>query len=101
MPTYNQQVTKMESNKVIDLIICELKKAEEKHPGWPTDRIHAVSIIAEEVDEAMQEAIDITYFQNGSEERLIKELAQTGAMAIRALKSIELQRKEDTVQAAC
>ena len=88
----------MESNKVIDLIICELKKAEEKHPGWPTDRIHAVSIITEEVGEAMREAIDITYFpQNGSEERLIKELAQIGAMAIRALKSIEPQRKEDTV----
>lgn len=65
-------------------VLSELKKAEDKHPGWPNDPIHAVGIITEEVGEAMQAAIDCTY-SDGDIEELETELAQTGAMAIRAL----------------
>jgi NTP pyrophosphatase (non-canonical NTP hydrolase) len=70
--------------RVIEMIFSELRKAEEKHPGWPDDVIHAVGILVEEAGEAMQAAIDHTY-SGGDIERLRKELAQTGAMAIRAL----------------
>ncbi len=89
-------------NQAIDLIIDELKKAEMKHPGWPNDLIHAVGIITEECGEAMQGAIDLTYWTHnprpgcGSEdeykasrlEDLRRELAQVGAMAIRALMNL-------------
>lgn len=68
----------------IGLIFAELRKAELKHPGWPEDKIHAVGILVEEAGEAMQAAIDCTY-SNGDIEKLRIELAQTGAMAIRAL----------------
>lgn len=70
--------------KAIELIFAELRKAESKHPGWPQDKIHAVGILTEEVGEAMQAAIDYTY-DEGDLEHLRTELAQTGAMAIRAL----------------
>ncbi len=79
----------MNHDKVIEMIFAELKKAEEKHPSWPDDLIHAVGIITEEVGEAMQEAIDLTYKSPPSKidvlDNLKIELAQVGAMAIRAL----------------
>ena len=94
----------------VELVFDELRKAEEKYPGWPDDLIHAVAIITEEVGEAMQDAIDLTYWKYnpvqgfgtawGSEEEyrasrlndLRIELAQVGAMAIRAL--INLEKKQ-------
>ena len=90
-------------NETIDLIIDELKKAEAKHPGWPDDLIHAVGVITEECGEAMQDAIDLTYWKydpmpwaEGTEEEykasrledLRCELAQVGATAIRALMNL-------------
>lgn len=78
----------MTHEKVISLIFEELKAAENKHPFWPADLIHAVGILTEETGEAMKEAIDITYAGKPTE-GLKKELAQTGAMAIRALLNLE------------
>ena len=70
--------------QAIDLIFSELRQAEIKHPYWPDDLIHAVGILTEEVGEAMQAAIDCTY-ADGDLNKLKLELAQCGAMAIRAL----------------
>ena len=74
----------MDSDKVIEMIFTELRNAEEKHPGWPDDEIHAVGIMVEEAGEAMQAALD-HHYRNAPIENLIKELAQTGAMVIRAM----------------
>jgi len=74
----------MTHDEVVSLIFSELRAAEKKHPGWPNDVIHAVAILIEESGEAMKEAIDVTYIGKSTED-LKKELAQTGAMAIRAL----------------
>lgn len=73
--------------EAVERILSELRKAEAKHPGWPDDPIHAVGILVEEAGEAMQAAIDYTYKATDEEtlEHLRTELAQTGAMAIRAL----------------
>jgi len=68
----------------IDQIFRELGAAEEKHPGWPTDVVHATAIMVEEAGEAMQAALD-AYYKRGDLEHLRQELAQTGAMCIRAL----------------
>jgi len=68
----------------ISQVFEELSAAEKKHPGWPEDKIHAVAILIEEAGEAMQAAIDCVY-AGGDIAHLRKELAQTGAMAIRAL----------------
>jgi len=77
-----------EKQPSIDLIFSELRKAEEKHPGWPQDVVHAVAIMVEEAGEAMQAALDVHYRGRGIEDLRI-ELAQTGAMAIRALIHLE------------
>jgi NTP pyrophosphatase (non-canonical NTP hydrolase) len=74
----------MTINDTIDLIMHELRMAEKKHPGWPDDPIHGVAIMIEEAGEAMQAALDLHY-RNAPVADLRKELAQTGAMAIRAL----------------
>ena len=69
---------------VIDLIFSELKAAEEKHPSWPEDPVHAAAIVAEEAGEAVRAALDMHY-HGGDSTSLRTELAHTGAMAIRAL----------------
>lgn len=74
----------MTPEDVLDLIFHELKMAEKKHPGWPDDPVHGVAIIVEEAGEAMQAALDM-YYRNGTFRDLRTELAQTAAMAIRAL----------------
>lgn len=72
----------------IEAVFAELRKAEAKHPGWPLDPIHAVGILVEEAGESMQAAIDHVY-AGGNIDDLRIELAQTGAMAIRALMHLE------------
>ncbi|MEX3139853.1 hypothetical protein [Serratia ureilytica] len=62
----------------------ELSAAESKHPTWPTDAIHATAILNEEAGELTQAAIDYHY-HNGSLEKVRREAAQVGAMAIRVL----------------
>lgn len=75
----------------VEAIFDELLKAETKHPGWPADLLHAIAIIAEELGEATQAAIDHVY-AGGSIDDVHKELAQTGAMVIRAM--IHLDRAQ-------
>ena len=70
--------------QAIELIIQELRSAQNQHPLFPTDPIHAVAIMAEEAGEATQAAHDFTYGGKHAE-KLQKEIIQTGAMAIRNL----------------
>ncbi|CAI2405712.1 hypothetical protein [Serratia liquefaciens] len=62
----------------------ELAAAEKKHSTWPTDTVHATAILNEEAGELTQAAIDYHY-HNGSLEKVRREAAQVGAMAIRVL----------------
>jgi hydroxypyruvate isomerase len=76
----------------IHIIFEELKKAEIKFPGWPVDPVHGAGIMAEEAGEAVRAALDL-YYGRGCKGDLIKEIAQTGAMAIRFL--IAMLRKRE------
>lgn len=78
----------MTRQKAVAKLISELMKAQIKHPKFPTDIIHAISIMNEEAGESIQAALDLTY-TNGSLEHIIKEVAQTGAMCLRILENIE------------
>lgn len=83
----------MESDRVVELIIAELKAAEKKHPGWPDDKIHAAAIMAEEAGEAVKASIDYEYamtedLESVALKEFIKETAQTGAMAMRILMNL-------------
>lgn len=65
----------------------ELKKAEKKHPAWPSDAVHAAAILGEEAGELIKAAIDYHY-HGGSLENVRIEAAQVGAMAIRVLSAL-------------
>jgi hypothetical protein len=91
------------------LVTDEIKRAEKKHPGWPTDRLRQAAIIAEEGGEVLRAALNIIEFEEHlvrgrampnadkysitldynnlehMEQELIKEVVQTGAMALRFL----------------
>lgn len=74
----------MKRSEAVSEIIMELDRAEIKHPHWPEDIIHAVSIMQEESGEAIRAALNHVY-QGESIEDLKKELIQTGAMCVRCL----------------
>lgn len=69
---------------VIELVLEELAKAEEKHPGWPEDPFHALAILSEEVGELNQAVLQYTY-EEGTSAAVKKEALQTAAMALRFL----------------
>lgn len=77
--------------------MAELAHAEEKHPIWPKDKIHAVAKMCEESGECLQAANDYTDIEGNKTEnlnRIKKEAAQTGAMAIRLLYNIFKEEEE-------
>lgn len=76
-----------EGDFAIDAIIDQLRKAEQKHPFWPTDPIHAAAILAEEAGELVQATIDFVYSGKDIQEAAF-EAAQCGAMAIRFLMNV-------------
>lgn len=82
---------------ILGEITAELLSAEELHPSWPKDKIHAVAIIVEEVGEAMQKAIDYELKCDSIAESdilirdLNSELIQSAAMCIRALINLKMQ----------
>ncbi len=82
-------MTKLE---VVDLVLKELRKAEEKFPGFPTDPVHAAAIVAEEAGELVQAALDHSYMREGSP--MMKEASHVAAMGIRFLLSLrDMERR--------
>lgn len=76
----------------IQHILTELDRAKAKWPGWPTDPIHAASVLAEECGELIQAANDFCY-SNGDPERMREEAVQVGAMALRFLEGMSNYRR--------
>ncbi|ELW8946908.1 hypothetical protein SIN34_002144 [Yersinia enterocolitica] len=76
------------SSEVID----EATRASKIHPQWPTDVLHAVSILTEESGELMKAAIEYHY-NNGDIEAVREEAVQTGAMALRVLMNIDQYKR--------
>jgi NTP pyrophosphatase (non-canonical NTP hydrolase) len=79
--------------KLVDEVLQELNRAEEKHPNWNYDYVYMTAILAEEVGEAIKEAVDIHITFTGKRKnkiaKLRKELIQSAAMCFRSLISIE------------
>lgn len=73
-------------------IINEATRASKIHPKWPTDAVHAVSILTEESGELMKAAIEYHY-NNGDIEAVREEAVQTGAMALRVLMHIDKYKR--------
>ncbi|MDR4895257.1 hypothetical protein RF656_00635 [Yersinia kristensenii] len=77
---------------ILTEIIDEAVRASEIHPKWPTDALHAVSILTEESGELMKAAIEYHY-NNGDIEAVREEAVQTGAMALRVLLNIDKYKR--------
>lgn len=73
----------------ITAIYEEIKKAEIKHPNWPTDNMHKqVSIITEEVGEVAQAVLKFED-EGGEVIKIRQELREAGAMCFRMLLGLE------------
>ena len=71
---------------ILNAIVDELKRAEQKHPNWPTDTIHAAAIVGEESGELTQAALQYHY-EKGSMATCQVEAIQVAVTAIRFLKN--------------
>ena len=76
-------------DKIIEEVKKELSRAMEKFPTWPTDPLHALAILNEEVGELQQAALQRVYEPHKSdEEHVRRECTQVMAMALRFMASM-------------
>jgi len=76
---FTEQAT---DEEVVKLILCELRRAREKHPKWPQDFVHASAVVAEECGELTRAALK-THYEGERPVEMINEAIQTAAMCIR------------------
>lgn len=89
----------MKEFEIIEAIVKELHRAKSKHPIFPVDRVHQVSIMMEEAGEAVRAANNFN-LENGHISELATELIQTAAMCIRTLETISPSNiKHESTQA--
>jgi hypothetical protein len=70
--------------------VGEVLKAMAKFPMWPSDPLHALAIVQEELGELTKEIVQLTYEAHKSSREAVRvEAIQTAAMALRFLMSLE------------
>jgi len=87
----------------------ELDRARVKFPTWPTDPLHALAVLQEEVGELQKAVLERCYeFDKSSMDDVRTEAVQTAAMALRFLASLPVydfrpgeQHKQKVACAAC
>jgi len=67
----------------------EVMRAKHLHPLWPTDPMHAVNILHEEVGELAQAIADVIY-KTDTIDHVREEAIQAAAMCVRFLDSLEV-----------
>ena len=76
---------------VVNSVLDELQRAVIKFPQWPTDPLHAMGIVAEEVGELAKEVLQFVYKPHkSSREAIHKEALQAAAMLLRFLESLHV-----------
>lgn len=73
---------------IIQDVLDELERAQEKFPTWPSDPVHAAAVVAEEAGELVKAVLQSTYEQ-APFDNVRKEAIQTVAMALRFLASFD------------
>lgn len=83
-------------------ILTQLRKAEEKHPKWPSDPIRQIAVVIEEAGETLQAVLNLVEYREKFAEgqlftdeefatykeleaKIEKEALHTGAMVFRFL----------------
>jgi hypothetical protein len=68
----------------------EIERAVKKYPTWPTDPLHALSVLGEEFGELTKSTLQLTYEPHKtSMEDFRTEAKQTAAVALRFFMSLE------------
>lgn len=79
----------MNLKQIIDAIVSEMARAQEKFPEWPTDPVHAAAILGEEFGELQQAILEVMYEPSKSTRDHVRtEAIQTAAMTLRFLLSL-------------
>ena len=80
----------MKIQKILDLVLTELARAEQLHPEWPGhDLVHAAGIVAEESGELIRAALRHEYAEGGTMEDVRTEAVQTATTCLRLLLNLE------------
>ncbi len=82
---------KEHKEQVISDIFAALKKAEQKHPGWPDDVFEQLAIIGEEFGELQKAVLHVKY-EGGLKSAIYEEGCQVAAMGIRFMLNIDEPR---------
>ena len=78
------------NNSTITEIVAELERATVKFPTWPTDPLHALGVLHEEVGELSKEVLQLVYEPHKtSAEAVRREAFQAAAMALRFAMSLD------------
>lgn len=78
------------SENAAALAVGEVVRATTKFPTWPTDPLHALAVLQEEVGELTKEVVQLTYEPHKSSLAAVRvEAIQTAAMALRFLMSLD------------
>ena len=89
----------MDKNEIIEVVKAEIEKATKKFPTWPTDPLHALAVVAEEMGEVQKEILQFTYEPwKSTKENIEKEAIQLAAMSIRFLMSLNEYKYAPCVQ---
>jgi hypothetical protein len=96
----NEQLREDNPTAPMFLEICaEVDRATTKFPLWPTDALHAVSVVAEEMGELQKEVVQLTYEPHKStKESVKKEALHLAAMTLRFLTSLDRYEYEPRPQ---
>lgn len=87
-------IRNMKMDEIMADIGAELKQAMGKFNTWPTDPVHAVTVVTEESGELAKGVLHLTYEQHKFDsfekglDHVREEAVQTAAMAIRFLISL-------------
>lgn len=89
-PSDDAAIKKREQEAKDAEVYSEIDRATAKFPTWPTDPLHAVSVLGEEYGELVKATLQHTYEPHKSDLSDVREEAvQTAAMAIRFVRSLD------------
>lgn len=86
-----------QTQKIIGVIMTELKRAKQKFPWFPEDPVHAAAIVNEEAGELTRASLRITY-EDAEWSEAVEEAIQTAAMSVRFLENLPRMQKRESRQ---
>lgn len=80
----------MSTYDVLHEVLAEVESATRKFPTWPTDPLHAVGVLNEEVGELNKAVLQQVYEPHKNPNGAVRrEAVQAAAMALRFLASMD------------